>query len=147
MFPLVESRWTSWVYDREYTGQQRWVKNSNAGMSDSGRIRRFVRHDGREEAMRVQETRTKDRRIEKTRALLRGALGALIREKPYDDIAVKEILNRANVGRSTFYTHFADKDAMLLSCIHDLLRPARRGGWGRATEKPQEEIVRFSLPI
>jgi AcrR family transcriptional regulator len=97
--------------------------------------------------MRVQERRMKDRRIEKTEALLRGALGALIREKPYDDIAVKEILNRANVGRSTFYTHFAGKDALLVSCIHDLLRPARRGGWARATAKPQEALVRFSLPI
>ena len=97
--------------------------------------------------MRAQEKRVKDRRIQKTEALLRGALGTLIREKPYDDIAVKEILNRANVGRSTFYTHFADKDALLVSCIHDMLRPARRGGWGRAAEKPQEEIVRFSLPI
>jgi len=84
----------------------------------------------------VAERRTKDRRIQKTQALLRGALGALIREKPYEDIVVKEILNRANVGRSTFYTHFADKDELLLSCIHDMLRPAQPSGplW-------------FSLPI
>jgi len=33
----------------------------------------------------------------------------LAHEKPYDSIAVKEILDRANVGRSTFYTHFQDK--------------------------------------
>lgn len=84
----------------------------------------------------MAEKRTKDRRIQKTEALLRGALGALIREKPYEDIVVKEILNRANVGRSTFYTHFADKDELLLSCIHDMLPPAQPGGplW-------------FSLPI
>ncbi len=84
----------------------------------------------------MPEKRTKDRQIQKTQALLRGALGALIREKPYEDIVVKEILNRANVGRSTFYTHFADKDELLLSCIHDMLRPAKAGGplW-------------FSLPI
>ena len=97
--------------------------------------------------MPVPEKRKKDRRIQKTEALLRGALGALIREKPYEDIAVKEILNRADVGRSTFYTHFADKDELLLSCIHDMLRPAQPGGWGRATAKPQEDIVWFSLPI
>jgi hypothetical protein len=37
----------------------------------------------------VHEKRIKDRQIQKTEALLRGALGALIREKPYDDIVVK----------------------------------------------------------
>jgi AcrR family transcriptional regulator len=95
----------------------------------------------------VPEKRQKDRRIQKTEALLRGALGGLIREKPYEDIVVKEILNRANVGRSTFYTHFADKDELLLSCIHDILRSAQMGGWGRATAKPQTDIVWFSLPI
>lgn len=95
----------------------------------------------------MHEKPTKDRRVEKTEALLRGALGALIREKPYEEIVVKEILNRANVGRSTFYTHFADKDELLLSCIHDMLRSAQPGGWGRATAKPQEDILWFSLPI
>jgi AcrR family transcriptional regulator len=95
----------------------------------------------------VPDKPKKDRRIQKTEALLRGALGALIREKPYEDIVVKEILHRANVGRSTFYTHFADKDELLLSCIHDMLRPAQVAGWGRTTAKPQEDIVWFSLPI
>lgn len=97
--------------------------------------------------MPVPEKRTQDRRIQKTEALLRGALGALIREKPYEDIVVKEILGRANVGRSTFYTHFADKDELLLSCIHDMLRPAQPGGWARATAQTRGDIVWFSLPI
>lgn len=97
--------------------------------------------------MPVQRKQTKDRRIQKTEALLRGALGTLIREKSYEEIAVKEILNRANVGRSTFYTHFADKDELLLSCIHDMLRPAQPDGRGRAPAKSQAEILWFSLPI
>ena len=50
----------------------------------------------------------KDRRIQKTIGLLHEALGALIREKPYDEIDEQENLNRANVGRSTFYMHFRD---------------------------------------
>jgi AcrR family transcriptional regulator len=69
----------------------------------------------------VHDKRTKDRRIQKTRTLLHEALESLIREKPYDAIVVKEILDRANVGRSTFYTHFRDKDDLLVSGIHDML--------------------------
>jgi AcrR family transcriptional regulator len=95
----------------------------------------------------VHDQRTKDRRIQKTQALLREALAALIREKPYDEIVVKEILDRANVGRSTFYTHFRDKDELLLSGIQDMLRSAQPAGGGRAPAKPYQSIVWFSLPI
>jgi AcrR family transcriptional regulator len=95
----------------------------------------------------VHEKRTKDRRIQKTEALLREALAALIHEKPYDDIVVKEILDRANVGRSTFYTHFRDKDELLLSGIEDMLRSARPADGGRVAGKPREDIAWFSLPI
>lgn len=95
----------------------------------------------------VHEKRTRDRRIQKTEALLRDALAALTREKPYGDIVVKEILDRANVGRSTFYTHFRDKDDLLLSGIRDMLRPAQPAGGGRVPEKPCDRIVWFSLPI
>jgi AcrR family transcriptional regulator len=88
----------------------------------------------------------KDRRIQKTKNLLHEALGSLIREKPYDAIVVREILDCANVGRSTFYMHFRDKDDLLVSAIHDMLRSVH------ATKLPSsgkryERIVRFSLPI
>ena len=95
----------------------------------------------------MHEGRTKDRRIQKTEALLRDALAALIREKPYDDIVVKEILARANVGRSTFYTHFRDKDELLLSGIQGMLGSARPTGGRRVPGKPWEGILWFSLPI
>jgi AcrR family transcriptional regulator len=95
----------------------------------------------------MHEKRRKDRRVQKTEALLRDALGALIREKPYNDIVVKEILDRANVGRSTFYTHFRDKDELLLSGIQEMLGSARPPGGGRAPAKPYDNILWFSLPI
>ena len=69
----------------------------------------------------MHERKGKDRRIQKTMHLLHEALGSLIREKPYDEIVVQEILDRANVGRSTFYMHFRDKDELLVSGIHDML--------------------------
>lgn len=65
-----------------------------------------------------------DRRVGKTRKLLQDALIELITEQGYKSISVQDILDRANVGRSTFYAHFQDKDDLLQSCfdtLNDLL--------------------------
>lgn len=88
----------------------------------------------------------KDRRIQKTQDLLRRALVSLLAEKPYDAIVVKEILDRANVGRSTFYMHFRDKDDLLVSGIHDMLRPVHSLEPPPST-KLHERVLWFSLPI
>jgi AcrR family transcriptional regulator len=90
--------------------------------------------------------RATDRRIEKTQALLRTALVSLIREKNYDSIAVKEILDRTNVGRSTFYMHFRDKDELLASGIHDMLRSVHSTGLP-STAARHDKLTSFSLPI
>src|SRR6266516_4217908 len=90
--------------------------------------------------------RVKDRRIEKTQALLREDLVSLMHEKPYDAVAVTEILKRANVGRSTFYMHFRDKDELLASGIRDMLRSVQSVALSSSTKWP-ETIIRFSLPI
>ena len=54
-----------------------------------------------------------DRRIQKTRKLLSQALLELILEKGYERVTVQDILDRANVGRSTFYTHYENKELLL----------------------------------
>jgi AcrR family transcriptional regulator len=54
-----------------------------------------------------------DRRSQRTRQLLSEALVQLIQEKDYGTITVSDIIERANVGRSTFYAHYADKDDLL----------------------------------
>jgi len=56
-----------------------------------------------------------DRRVERTRKLLHEALMALIPEKGYEKITVQDILDRANLGRSTFYSHYRHKDELFLS--------------------------------
>jgi AcrR family transcriptional regulator len=51
-----------------------------------------------------------DRRTQRTRHQLGRALVELVEEKRFDDITVQEVIDRAEVGRSTFYTHFRDKE-------------------------------------
>jgi AcrR family transcriptional regulator len=55
-----------------------------------------------------------DRRSQRTRHLLSAALVELIREKDYSTITVSDIIDRANVGRSTFYAHYRDKDDLFV---------------------------------
>jgi AcrR family transcriptional regulator len=69
----------------------------------------------------VNRDQPRDRRVQRTERLLHGAIGSLIHEKRYDAIAVREILERANVGRSAFYAHFADKDALLGAAMRQML--------------------------
>ncbi len=64
--------------------------------------------------------RTPDRRPSRTRAELQKALLDLTVELGYRDVTVKHITDRANVGRSTFYLHFTDKDDLLMSGLADL---------------------------
>lgn len=58
-----------------------------------------------------------DRRVERTRGLLRAALVELMREKGYAAVTVQDIATRANLGRATFYLHYRDKQALLLDCL------------------------------
>ena len=55
-----------------------------------------------------------DRRSQRTRQALGDALVELMTEKGYDAISITDIIERANVGRSTFYSHYADKDELFV---------------------------------
>jgi AcrR family transcriptional regulator len=61
-----------------------------------------------------------DRRVRRTRKALHDALLALMIEKGYDAVTVQDIIDRADVGRSTFYSHFTDKRDLLHSGLDDL---------------------------
>ncbi|KAA6460320.1 TetR/AcrR family transcriptional regulator [Acidobacteria bacterium AB60] len=97
-------------------------------------------------AMRLRNASSPDRRIEKTRKLLHDALLSLLHEKSYDEIVVKEILDRANVGRSTFYTHFRDKDDLLAGGVRDLLHSVHLAH-RPSSAKTSEDMLWFSRPI
>jgi AcrR family transcriptional regulator len=63
----------------------------------------------------IAKDKKEDRRTNRTRQTLHAALIQLILEKHYDLITVQDIIDRANVGRSTFYVHFRDKEDLLVS--------------------------------
>lgn len=56
---------------------------------------------------------TADRRVQRTRDALRTALMALMVERGWDAVDVQALCDRANIGRSTFYQHYANKEELL----------------------------------
>jgi AcrR family transcriptional regulator len=58
--------------------------------------------------------------VGKTRRSLKEALTDLILEKGYEGVTVQDVIDRADVGRSTFYAHFIDKDDLLMALFADL---------------------------
>ena len=62
-----------------------------------------------------------DRRASRTRRSLNDALIQLILEKRYDAITVQNVIDRADVGRSTFYAHYRDKEDLFRSSWEGLL--------------------------
>jgi AcrR family transcriptional regulator len=61
-----------------------------------------------------------DRRVIRTRQLLHGALLELTLQRGYPNVTVQDVLDAAQVARSTFYAHFRDKDDLLLSGFQDM---------------------------
>jgi AcrR family transcriptional regulator len=67
------------------------------------------------------KSKKRDRQASRTRQSLNEALIALIREKRWDEITVQHVIDRANVGRSTFYAHYRDKEDLLRSAFEEFL--------------------------
>ncbi|MBK8022853.1 MAG: TetR family transcriptional regulator [Chloroflexi bacterium] len=61
-----------------------------------------------------------DRRVIRTRNMLRTALLALIAERGYDAISVADIADRADLRRATFYLHYKDKEGLLLATLEGM---------------------------
>ncbi len=90
-----------------------------------------------------------DRRVQRTRRMVHKALMSLILEKKYESITVQEILDRADVGRSTFYMHFQDKDELLFDgfqYLQSFLESAQEVS-GTPPRNSYDRIIGFSLPM
>ena len=88
-----------------------------------------------------KQPRKPDLRIRRTRSLLSNALVALMQEKSIDKITVQEVLDRAAVGRSTFYLHYRDKDDLFLCVLEDGLEM-----WSTALLRKRENSYRI-VPV
>jgi AcrR family transcriptional regulator len=95
--------------------------------------------------------RRPDRRVQRTKQRLKEALLELIQKGEYDAITVQDITRLADVGRSTFYSHFSSKEELLFSGFDRWLlsltdaAPARGGGPAPGPRSPAR--LHFSLPL
>jgi AcrR family transcriptional regulator len=88
-----------------------------------------------------------DRRVGRTRALLQQAHVSLILEKGYEATTVQDICEAANIGRSTFYAHFKDKDDLRRSSLQQLRNLLlERQRESRARRQGEKELT-FSLTM
>jgi AcrR family transcriptional regulator len=75
--------------------------------------------------MREKQPSGDDRRVRRTRGALKEALVDLIVERGWDGFSVQVLCERADVGRSTFYLHYADKEEVLSGGFADLGKELR----------------------
>ena len=85
-----------------------------------------------------------DRRVLRTGDALGDALVDLMHEKSFDDITVQQVLDRAGVGRSTFYVHYRDKHDLFVSDVEEFFEMfstvLRRNGESAKRLAPVEEL-------
>ena len=61
-----------------------------------------------------------DRRTKKTKDAIYNAFTELLSKEKYSKITIKKIIDLADIGRSTFYSHFETKDELLKSMCTDM---------------------------
>src|SRR5450631_213058 len=95
--------WTRYVLNRN---RSFWSSNKKRKMLITAHMSEIVQ---KREGFSVKQDK-QDRRSLRTRHLVHAALMELMLEKRYEAITVRDILDRAGIGSSTFYTHYFDKE-------------------------------------
>ncbi len=71
------------------------------------------KQDARRSDLPERGAKRMDRRVRRSRAAIRGAFLELIMEKEFSQITVKELAERADINRKTFYMHYSSLDDVL----------------------------------
>jgi AcrR family transcriptional regulator len=93
------------------------------------------------------------RRVARTKAAIEDALVQLILEHGYDRVAVEDITDRADLARATFYAHYPNKEAVLLSVFNrlaeDLMqRIAYQGGpWNEVRRDAIQSVYKHAAQM
>jgi len=82
-----------------------------------------------------------DRRAQRSRDLILEALFALMLERGYERLTIQNLIDRAGVGRATFYAHFQSKEELLAASI------GRLRGWLEQAGRARDEPLGFTLPF
>lgn len=90
--------------------------------------------------------RKPDRRALRTQTALRAAFMQLLKRRTYDAISVQDIVDEADVGRSTFYAHCAGKDQLLRLSL-GLMRSELAEAQATARKLARASRLAFSLPV
>jgi AcrR family transcriptional regulator len=68
-----------------------------------------------------------DRRTVRTQRMIKEALADLMHTQRYENITVQDIIDRADIGRSTFYAHYQDKDELVTKFFEEMMETITRG--------------------
>src|SRR5882724_744682 len=87
-----------------------------------------------------------DRRVQRSKQMLKKALTSLMAEKPFDRITIQDILDHADVGRTTFYAHFQSKEDLFLSSHDGMINSMSHSFFsedGMLRNAPSPDVVKF----
>jgi AcrR family transcriptional regulator len=91
--------------------------------------------------VRKTAEKAEDRRAARTRRLIKEALADLMHAQRYENITVQDIIDRADIGRSTFYAHYQDKDELVTQFFEEMMESITREA------KPGADAGNVALPI
>ena len=81
-----------------------------------------------------------DKRIIKTKGLLKNSLLQLLQEERFEDISISSIVERARISRVTFYNHYDNKENLLNEIIGDVITD-----FVNAFQEPYQKYNNFSI--
>lgn len=88
-----------------------------------------------------------DRRIRRTQKLLKESLVELMSEKAFKDITIKDITERADLNRGTFYLHYSDTYGLLMAMENDVLTDFQEMINNYLEAETESNMMSMLLPI